>query len=205
MAYVPIEQLITQAQAGQIVSFPTDTVPALAVQPERASWIFEAKQRSWDKPLILMGAIAADLWPYVQTDPSTEAQWRSLADHHWPGALTLVLPASDRCPPTLNPQNPTTLGIRVPNHPLACEILSATGPLATTSANLSGQDALLTPEAIAAQFPTVSVLQPPWPIASGQPSTVAQWCPAGTATGATANTGSWKILRQGAIHLLFDR
>lgn len=58
-------ELITQVKAGKVVSFPTDTVPALATLPENAEAIFKLKARSPDKPLILMGAAAVDLWPYV--------------------------------------------------------------------------------------------------------------------------------------------
>jgi L-threonylcarbamoyladenylate synthase len=90
----------------------------------------------------------------------------------------------------MNPQTPTSLGIRVPAHDLARAILRQTGPLATTSANRSGQAALLDPGAIAQQFPAAWVLDPslnPKP-GSGQASTVARWTPMG-----------WQILRQGAI------
>lgn len=55
------------------------------------------------------------------------------------GALTLVLPASDKVPRVMNPQDPTTIGIRVPNHPIARAILAQTGPMATTSVNVSGK------------------------------------------------------------------
>ena len=60
-----LEELVETVFAGKLVSFPTDTVPALATLPSKAQLIFAAKQRSQDKPLILMGAGATDLWPYV--------------------------------------------------------------------------------------------------------------------------------------------
>ena len=65
MTKVSLPELVNEAIAGKVVSFPTDTVPALAVQPERSKLIFALKQRPQDKPLILMGASAADLWSYV--------------------------------------------------------------------------------------------------------------------------------------------
>ena len=66
MTTVSLAALIAGARAGLLVSFPTDTVPALAALPEKAGLIFAAKQRSQDKPLILMAASAEDLWPYVK-------------------------------------------------------------------------------------------------------------------------------------------
>ncbi|WP_199328120.1 L-threonylcarbamoyladenylate synthase [Cylindrospermum sp. FACHB-282] len=191
---VSLEELINKAKAGCLVSFPTDTVPALAVLPEKAELIFIAKQRSQDKPLILMAASAADLWPYVKGSDVERQIWEELVSKYWPGALTLVLPASHRLPKAMNPIDSTTIGIRVPNCAIAQTILAQTGPLATTSANLSGQPPLQTIAEIEATFPEVLTLETKahqGEIAGmGLPSTVAKW------------TGmNWQILRQGAIKL----
>ncbi|MDX2099845.1 MAG: L-threonylcarbamoyladenylate synthase [Leptolyngbyaceae cyanobacterium bins.59] len=203
MPQVSLSDFILAARSGiALVSFPTDTVPALATRPDQANLIFTTKQRSPDKPLILMGAEAADLWPFVTGTPEQWEIWKQVAVQHWPGALTLVLPASDRVPPAVNPGDPTTIGIRVPNHAIARAVLAQTGPLATTSVNRSGEPALKTMAAIEAQFPQILTLAPGeseelatrFPTAPTQasdtPSTVAKW----TSTG-------WEILRQGAIIL----
>jgi len=169
-------------------------VPALATLPEQAELIFAAKQRSQDKPLILMGASAEDLWPYVEGREQDKQIWEQVVSQYWPGALTLVVPASKRVPEVMNPIDPTTIGIRVPKSAIAQKILSQTGPLATTSANFSGQPALLTMAEIDAQFPTVLTLESTAVEAEGigLPSTVAKW------------TGeNWQILRQGAVSLEF--
>lgn len=196
MTQVSVEALIAGACAGSLVSFPTDTVPALATIPAKAGLIFAAKQRSQDKPLILMGASALDLWPYVKGSDLEYQIWQELAAKYWPGALTLVLPASTLMPQVMNPTDPTTIGIRVPASAIAQTILAQTGPLATTSANFSGQPPLQTMAQIEAQFPEVLTLEglPSQGDISGMgvPSTVAKW------------TGSnWQILRQGAINLNF--
>lgn len=195
MAQVSIDCLIQGAVSGDyIVSFPTDTVPALAARPDRAELIFAAKRRSQDKPLILMAASAEALWPYVQGSPAELKLWKQVAAFFWPGALTLVLPASAKVPAAMNPIDPTTIGLRVPNFPLALQILEQTGPLATTSANLSGQPPLESIAQIEAQFSEALTLAPSESststTASSLPSTVAKW------------TGSeWQILRQGAVKL----
>jgi L-threonylcarbamoyladenylate synthase len=106
MTQVSRENLIAGARAGLLVSFPTDTVPALAAVPEKAALIFAAKQRSQDKPLILMAASAEDLWPYVKGSEGEYKIWQEVADRYWPGALTLVLAASDCVPKVMNPIDP---------------------------------------------------------------------------------------------------
>ncbi|MEG3934699.1 MULTISPECIES: L-threonylcarbamoyladenylate synthase [unclassified Microcoleus] len=195
MTQVSIDALVQGAISGNhIVSFPTDTVPALAARPDRSELIFAAKRRSQDKPLILMAASAKALWPYVQGSPAEFKLWQQVAESYWPGALTLVLPASAKVPAVMNSIDPTTIGVRVPNFPLAIKILEETGPLATTSANLSGQPPLESVAEIEAQFPEVLTLVPSElataTTASSLPSTVAKW------------TGSgWEILRQGTIEL----
>ncbi|MBF2036370.1 MAG: L-threonylcarbamoyladenylate synthase [Leptolyngbyaceae cyanobacterium T60_A2020_046] len=206
MAYGAWVEFLDRVKSEQaLVSFPTDTVPAIAARPNASDRIYAAKQRPADKPLILMGADWGDLQPYLAGSEAELAQWQALAEAYWPGALTLVLPASDRVPPAMNPQQTGTLGIRVPDHTLARHILRHTGPLATTSANRSGQPALTTRAAIAEAFPAVlqlsdaaisdlqSAIGPFTLTASGVPSTVAAW----QATG-------WRILRQGSVQLPAD-
>jgi len=194
MPLVTRVELVTQISLGRVVSFPTDTVPALAVRPENSDQIYALKQRGNDKPLILMAATLHDLEPYLSAQALQDSHWSEITARYWPGALTLVLPASDRLPLAMNPQGDKTLGVRVPDSAWAREILSQTGPLATTSANLSGQPPLITQTAIAETFPAVFVLdcgeQNDISLGNNQPSTVAQW------------TGEqWQILRSGQIKL----
>ena len=194
MTQVTLDALISGAKNGQLVSFPTDTVPALAVKPENAALIFAAKGRSQDKPLILMAASSTQLWDYVTGTQEELEIWQQVISSHWPGALTLVLPASERLPKSMNPNDPTSIGIRVPNNTIALEILSQTGPLATTSANLSGQPPLMTIAEIDKQFKDVLTLAntklEQEIYATGVPSTVVKW---------TGN--NWQILRQGVIQI----
>lgn len=193
MTQVSMSALVAGALAGQLVSFPTDTVPALAVQPDRSKLIFAAKQRSQEKPLILMGASSAALWPFVTGTAVELDLWQQVAKQYWPGALTLVLPASAKVPSAMNPKDPTSIGIRVPDSKVAIAILSQTSPLATTSANRSGEPPLQTLAEIEAHFPSVLTLHPSEletfrPLTTGVPSTVVKW---------TGN--GWEILRQGGV------
>lgn len=194
MTQLPIAAFIAAARSGRLISFPTDTVPALAARPDQASQIFAAKQRQPEKPLILMGASPEALWPYVQGSGAELQQWQQMAADYWPGALTLVLPACDRVPPEMNPLNPDSIGIRVPNSKVAQMILQQTGPLATTSINRSGQPALTTVQEINQHFPDVfTPLANLWPEPQSSdplPSTVIKW-----------NGQGWEVVRQGAIQI----
>ncbi len=189
MPQVSLDRAIAVARMGNLISFPTDTVPALATLPARAELIFQAKQRSQDKPLILMAGEVADLWQFAQGSDRELTIWQAIADRYLPGALTLVLPASESIPAVMNPLGNRTIGLRVPDCDLARAILRQTGALATTSANLSGEPPLLTMAEISANFPQVFALDTELDLLTvGQPSTVIQWEGSG-----------WKLLRQGAI------
>ena len=204
MPQVSMSQWVSDINAGKLASFPTDTVPALAAQPHQGDRIFAFKQRALTKPLILMAAQWTDLLPYVVGTPSEIDQWQTLTRQHWPGPLTLVLPASDRVPIAINPLQTGTVGIRVPNHPIALALLRQTGALATTSVNRSGEPALLTLTEIEQRFPELLTLSAsarsslskdassPEPSSSGTPSTVVQW---------VSTTRTWQILRQGGVIL----
>ena len=192
-----VSEWIQQVRSGADVgSFPTDTVPALAAIPAAAALIYQTKGRSLEKPLILMAGEVDDLWEYLAGSDAEREIWRLMMVQYFPGAVTLVLPSSDRVSPTMNPLNPGTIGVRVPNYEPARSILRATGPLATTSVNRSGEPALLTVSEIRQQFPAVLTLSDealksigvvdPLVKADGIPSTVVRW-----------TLGGWEVLRQG--------
>jgi L-threonylcarbamoyladenylate synthase len=179
--------LALRLQAGEAGLFPTDTLPALATRPEAAKLLWELKQRPRHKPVILMAATGEALLECLGVP--IEPAWQQMADRHWPGALTLVLPAKGSWLEQLNPGG-HTLGLRVPACAAALELLAASGPLATTSANRSGEPACLDHSAASVRFPQVAQLAPvPWPAPSGQGSTVIEWLP----------EGGWKLLRAGAV------
>jgi L-threonylcarbamoyladenylate synthase len=192
VSQVSIDQLIIAAKSGSLVSFPTDTVPALATLPACAELIFAAKQRSQTKPLILMVGEVTDLWQFTTGTERELEIWQAVADRYLPGALTLVLPGSDLIPAVMNPLKNQTIGLRVPDCDVARSILNQTGALATTSANLSGQPPLLTMAEISTHFPQVSALDRDLNTPTiGQPSTVIEW-----------HSNGWKILRQGAVKFI---
>ncbi len=181
-------QLIALLGKGSPIAFPTDTVPALATYPEHALNLWEIKNRPKHKPFILMGSSTKELLKYVLDEAFNDAS--QLATAYWPGALTMVLPAKRDIVAKLNPNGGSSIGMRVPKCNLALKFLRESGPLATTSANLSGFEPLIKPEEIALSFPDLPLLGPmPWPKPSGLASTVIKW----------SSKGKWQLLRRGAV------
>jgi len=115
---------------GELVAFPTDTVYGLACLAGDAAALarlFAAKRRPPEKAIPwLVSSLSEALDNGYRADPRA----RKLAERFWPGALTLVLPAAD---------GSGSQAFRVPDHPVALALLAATGPLAVSSANRSGE------------------------------------------------------------------
>jgi L-threonylcarbamoyladenylate synthase len=185
-------ELSVRLAAGEPALFPTDTLPALAASPAAADSLWRLKSRPADKPLILMGADLEQLLAWLAA--AWDGPWLDQARHCWPGATTLVLPISGPTTEALHPGG-ASLGLRVPACTAARELLRCTGPLATTSANRSGEPAARDAAEAAALFPDLPLLGPlPWPRGSGQASTVLAWMANPSADGAP----SWRVLRGGA-------
>ncbi|MCS5697818.1 Sua5/YciO/YrdC/YwlC family protein [Cyanobium sp. FGCU-52] len=186
-----VPDLAAALQAGSLALFPTDTLPALATTPGHAAAIWTCKARPREKPLILMGADLPQLVDFLGV--AWLEPWLEKAQTCWPGAVTLVLPIQGPVTEALHPGG-TSLGLRVPACERALELLRRTGPLATTSANRSGEPAARDAREAAALFPEIPQLAPlPWPPGSGSASTVLAW--------SAANTGTpveWQTLRAGA-------
>jgi L-threonylcarbamoyladenylate synthase len=141
-----IARAVAALRAGEVVAFPTDTVYGLGVHSGMASAIeqlYQIKGRESQKAIPLLLARAQDIELVAQHVP--DLAWR-LAERFWPGALTLVVPKAASVLDVLTAEAPS-VAVRVPNHPITLQLIAAFGlPLATTSANLSGQ-----PEAVTAQ------------------------------------------------------
>lgn len=127
-------------EAGQLVAFGTETVYGLgadACSGAAVAAIYAAKGRPRFNPLICHFADAHTAFRYVTATPLAG----TLAVKFWPGPLTLVLPRVQNCPVSqLAGAGLPTLAVRVPNHPVALELLRAFGgPVAAPSANRSGR------------------------------------------------------------------
>jgi L-threonylcarbamoyladenylate synthase len=132
---ISIKEAAEILRAGGLVAFPTETVYGLganALEPAAVQKIFELKGRPATSPLIvhvasveMAGQVAAE-WPPLAEE---------LARQWWPGPLTMVLRKQDTCPLNVTAGLPT-VGIRMPNHPIALELIKEAGvPIAAPSAN----------------------------------------------------------------------
>ena len=183
-----ISDLASKLKKGSLALFPTDTLPALCSYPKYSKKIWTIKKRPLNKPLILMGACLEDLFEFVK--PCAIDDGLKMAKIYWPGALTIVLPTRGNLSENLN-FNSNSLGFRVPALKLARNLLMRTGPLATTSANISGKSPVKDELEASIQFPGIPILGPvPWPSSSGMASTVIEW-----------KEGKWKLLRAGSVVL----
>jgi tRNA threonylcarbamoyl adenosine modification protein (Sua5/YciO/YrdC/YwlC family) len=138
-------------RAGRLVVFPTETVYGLAARPDdpiATGRVFEAKRRPPRLSLPLLCASTAEAFTLVER---TEAASR-LARRFWPGPLTLILSRSDPSRGWSLGEEGDSIGVRVPDHVISLALLAATGPLATTSANLSGHPPLLDPDPLVEAF-----------------------------------------------------
>jgi len=132
-----IDDAVLLLRQGEIVGVPTDTVYGLAVDPRLAgavSMLLALKGRGSERPI---GLLVASVDQASRIAALPEAAVRAARDH-WPGPLTLVLSWHRPLPSRIGDHERGTVGLRVPNHPVALALLRAAGPLAVTSANRSG-------------------------------------------------------------------
>ena len=180
----------TSVLSGELVVLPTDTVYGVgadAFSPAAVTRLLAAKGRGRDMPPpVLVGSIRAasalveDLGPYGQP----------LIDEFWPGGLTIVC----RAQRTLNwdlGDAKGTVAVRMPQDPVTLDLLKETGPMAVTSANLTGKPAATTAEQAREQLgDAVAVYLDGGPSAGGLASTIVDL------TGDVP-----RLLRQGAISI----
>lgn len=128
---------LTILRTGGLVAFPTDTVyglGALAFDGTAVESIYAAKNRPVEKAIpILIG----DMDDLDKVTASLPDMARRLALRFWPGPVTLILPKLRTLPEAVSATD--TVAVRIPNHPVARALLRMAGPMAVTSANLSGQ------------------------------------------------------------------
>lgn len=136
-----LEEAIGVIQRGGVIAFPTDTVYGIGASlehPAALRRIYDLKGRAPDKPLPIL--IARPEFVH-QLSPDVDDRLIELARQFWPGALTVVMSASEDLPAEVKaPDN--TIGVRLPNHSIPLSIAErAGGAIATTSANKSGEEA----------------------------------------------------------------
>jgi L-threonylcarbamoyladenylate synthase len=143
--------LVEGLRAGHLAIFPTETVYGLGASvfaPSALRRIYHLKGRASRKPLALLVHHLRAAAPLIESIPVEAIR---LAERFWPGPLTLVFKASALGRLVMGGLQ--TVGVRIPAHPLALQLLEAIGvPLATTSVNRSGDDPAVSAPAAAKRF-----------------------------------------------------
>jgi tRNA threonylcarbamoyl adenosine modification protein (Sua5/YciO/YrdC/YwlC family) len=175
-------------RAGRLVVTPTDTlygIAADAFDPEAVNLLLSAKRRGPDMPVpVLVGS-----WETIDgLVVSTPAGARDLIRAFWPGGLSLIVHQAPSLGWNLGHTQGTVM-LRMPLHPVAIELLREVGPLAVSSANVSGQPPATTVAQAREQLgDSVAVYLDGGPCAIGQPSTIVDLTGPGP-----------KIVREGAV------
>ena len=185
-----IDRAARALERGEVIAIPTETIYGLAVLPRPASLerLLVAKNRSADKGIQLLVDSVAKAAQLAVLPPAAE----QLAAAFWPGGLTLIVerrPAVDL--PLLLGGGRPTLGVRLPDHALPRALARRLGPLAASSANVSGRPPATTVQMVVESLAdVVSLVIDDGPVGGGVPSTVVD---------CTSATGAPVILRAGAI------
>ena len=183
-----VDQVVEALLAGGVVVIPTDTVYGLAALPgDQAATdaLFDLKGRSRATPIALLCADVLQAVALVPPEDAVELQ--AVGERWWPGPLTLVCRRREGLDLHLG-EPATTVGLRVPDHPLVRAVAERVGPIATTSANHHGQPTAVTAEeALLALGDGVAVVADEGPL-EGRASTVID-----------TTTAPWHVLREGPL------
>ena len=185
-----IKRAAAAVAAGELVVLPTDTVYGIgcdAFSPEAVVRLLTAKGRGRAMPPPVLVPHARTLDGIAADVPDDV---RALAEAFWPGGLTLVVPMQRTLSWDLGDTG-GTVAVRMPLHPVALELLEATGPMAVSSANRTGQPPAATAEEAREQLgDSVVVYLEAGAAGSGVPSTIVD------GTGEVP-----RVLRDGAVSL----
>ncbi|HBN10328.1 MAG TPA: threonylcarbamoyl-AMP synthase [Cyanobacteria bacterium UBA8530] len=183
------EEAASALRKGGVIAFPTDTAYGLGADPlneEACETIYVIKDRAPDQPLILLGDRIEDFLPFCRFSSTA----RKLAARFWPGGLTLILSAKETVPSWVN-RGKKTIGVRIPDCDSPREISRLLGrPLATTSANRSGQPSPRSGDDVFEQLKDTALilLLDGGPTSTGLDSTLVD-----------LSGKEWKVLRQGGV------
>lgn len=136
-----LEKIGIRLKKGELIIYPTDTVYGVGgvLKEDTLKKIYEAKTRSFSSPLIALVNSLDKVDEIAIISDEHREKINKLIKRFWPGGLTIILKKRENVP-AIMVSNGETVGVRMPNHKLALDIIeSAGGILATTSANISGE------------------------------------------------------------------
>ena len=182
-----IDRIKHELKNGGAVVLPTETVYGLfakALDEKAVDHVYQLKRRPRDKALNLNVASLDDILNFSKNQPP---YLQKLVDSFLPGPLTIILEANDKVPYWVN-SDLTTVGFRMPNHPVTLELIREFGPLIGPSANISGHTSGVSFEEILKDFGQEVLGIEDDTFLTGQDSTILD-----------LSSDKVKILRQGSI------
>jgi L-threonylcarbamoyladenylate synthase len=138
---IRLDEILKQDLRGKVVVFETDTVYGIGcLYDDLASIrrIYEIKNREYHKPMAILCADKEQVSSIIEQFDFIEP----LARRYWPGALTLICPKKKNVDDLVTAGG-KTVGVRIPDDPVALAILKKFGPMVVTSLNLSGEPPIL--------------------------------------------------------------
>ena len=186
-----VEYIVSCLRGGKVVGMPTDTFYGLAVDPvnlRAVDSIYEIKSRLRHKPLSLLIATVTQGYELAR---DIGANFDKLAEHFWPGPLTVIVRASSRLP-LRSTANTGNVALRVPDAAIPRAVVMAFGlPITATSANLQGAPECTYAACVRDQIgDRIPLIVDGGPTGRSVPTTIVDL---------SGGENSWKILREGAI------
>ena len=139
---IDYEEIERYLKAGKLIIYPTDTVygvGGIIESEETIENIYKAKERNFKSPLIVLVSDMEKIEKIAYINEKNREKIEKLIKRFWPGGLTIILKRKDNVPDIMV-SGGATVGVRMPEHEIALNIISrAGGMLPTTSANISGE------------------------------------------------------------------
>ena len=188
---IDYEEIERYLRAGKLIIYPTDTVygvGGIIESEETIENIYKAKERNFKSPLIVLVSDMEKIEKIAYINEKNREKIEKLIERFWPGGLTIILKRKDNVPDIMV-SGGATVGVRMPEHEIALNIISrAGGMLPTTSANISGEATPKSYAELSEKFKSrVDII-----VDGGE-------CPIGSASTIIDMSDEPKILRLGAI------
>lgn len=188
---IDYEEIERYLKAGKLIIYPTDTVygvGGIIESEETIENIYKAKERNFKSPLIVLVSDMEKIEKIAYINEKNREKIEKLIKRFWPGGLTIILKRKDNVPDIMV-SGGATVGVRMPEHEIALNIISrAGGMLPTTSANISGEATPKSYAELSEEFKSrVDII-----VDGGE-------CPIGSASTIIDMSDELKILRLGAI------
>ena len=186
-----IDYIVACLRKGDVIALPTDTFYGLAVDPVNlyaVEQIYQIKSRQKHKPLSLLISSLAQAYELARdTDPLLD----KLAEHFWPGPLTIIVRAGTKLP-LRSTANTGNVALRVPDAAIPRAVVERLGlPITATSANLQGAAECTNASSVRDQLgERIPLIIDGGPTGRAQPTTIVDL---------SLGNGRWEILREGAI------